>query len=205
MGARHGSRRPLSARPAGEGDSVVRTRHERSKDPCQLVWQVNQIRPAPSVAVLRVVFTRENLSHLPDEPAGGGSLESIRLTKESRSPATRGGRGRIANQVVRPCDIERDPNSLTATTWACPSGAMIFHSASLTVPCRTVVQNHGSTGTSPAVAIPAREISRLPAPARRVRPAATPCSVHDTSGSRHWLKYAAPSGPSGAIVDNAGN
>ena len=47
-------------------------------DPCQLVWQVNEILHAPRVSG-RVIFefTRKNLSHLPRKVAGVGSVIAV--------------------------------------------------------------------------------------------------------------------------------
>ena len=47
---------------------------ELMRDPCQLVWQVNQILHAPPVGSRSCHVRRKNLSHPPHEVAGVGSV-----------------------------------------------------------------------------------------------------------------------------------
>ena len=66
--------RPLPPRAAGESDSQARTKHKHRPDPCQLVWQVNQILHAPTVVSRSCHVRRKNLSHPPHEVAGVASV-----------------------------------------------------------------------------------------------------------------------------------
>src|SRR5437868_1005671 len=106
QGARHGSRRPLPPRVAGERDSVVRIDRNCVQDPCQLVWQVNEILHAPRVW-LRNCLVDPKESFSPAIQGGRGRFAcGCVLTCESPFPTyvgtTRGGRGRTTTCVVPP-------------------------------------------------------------------------------------------------------
>ncbi len=98
----HGTvgKRPLPARPAGEGDSVARHRSRRKADPCHLVWQVNQILRLTSVSIGRNFTMTASESDSPAGRAGRGLVDLVasNLATESCSPAMQDGRG-----PHRPC------------------------------------------------------------------------------------------------------
>ncbi len=108
-GAWEGSLRPLPACPVptyvGKGDSVVRIWHKSAKDPCHLVWPVNQILRLSTATVDGLAFKMAHVKILftcRTSRQGSSRIHFADLTTESRSPATRGGRGRC-----KPC---RAPN-----------------------------------------------------------------------------------------------
>jgi len=110
-GKPHVRRRPLPARPAGEGDSVARSSKRiqiRPLPPC-VAGESDSYALGADTLCQQLKPGRQNLIHLPDEPAGVFSnLFQPSLATESRSPATQGGRGR--NKPWGAAQRERSPS-----------------------------------------------------------------------------------------------